>query len=140
VTGNVKKSARKLARKKIALTGSVNADGAPGIKAMAVEKREGMKTFWFASNVGSQRAAQYMANPRACLYFFDRIPYRGLILEGAMEVLTDEASRRLLWRRSMKCVYRNGRVDDPDYCVLRFIATHGRYYFMLETESFSVDD
>jgi general stress protein 26 len=137
---NIEKSALRLVKsKKIALAGSVDEHGAPGIKAMVIEKRDGLKTFYFASNVGSQRAAQYRLNPQACLYFYNRVIYKGVMLSGIMEELTDEYHRQLIWRNGLKSIYRNGGVNDPDYCVLRFTAVSGRYWdFWSDTKSFDI--
>ncbi len=34
--------------------------------------------------------------------------------------------------------YKKG-VIDPDYCVLKFTAASGRYYYDLKTESFDIE-
>ena len=54
-----------------------------------------------------------------------------------MEVLTDQETKNMLWKRFDKIFYKGG-VTDPDYCVLRFTATSGRYYCDLKTESFDI--
>jgi general stress protein 26 len=56
-----------------------------------------------------------------------------------MEILNDEAGKKLIWKNSMKSVYKNGGINDPDYCVLKFTATKGRYYYWYETETFEIE-
>jgi len=136
---NIKEKSLKLAKKKIAFVGSVNSHNAPNIKAMVVAKRDGMKTFYFASNHSAMRTEQFQRNNNACIYFRGGLIYKGLMLEGSMEILNDTDSKKLIWTRGMKSVYKNGGIDDPDYCVLRFTAKTGRYYYWYETESFEIE-
>jgi general stress protein 26 len=41
------------------------------------------------------------------------------------------------WKRSMKYIYKDG-VTDPDYCILKFTATNGRYYSMLRSQDLEI--
>jgi general stress protein 26 len=61
------------------------------------------------------------------------------MLEGTMEVLNDPENKKLIWQNGMKSIYKNGGVSDSDYCVLKFTAKRGRYYYWLESESFEVN-
>lgn len=80
-----------------AFIGSVDEAGFPNIKAMLQpRKREGIKTFYFTTNTSSMRVAQYEKNNRACIYFCDRRFFRGVMLRGTMEVLTDSASKEMI--------------------------------------------
>lgn len=122
----------------VALVASVDSDGFPNMKAMLPpRRREGVKTFWFTTNTSSLRVAQYRANPKASIYFFDKRFFRGVMLRGTMEVLTDAASKELIWREGDTMYYPAG-VTDPDYCVLRFTAEAGRYYANFKSEDFEV--
>lgn len=126
-------------RQKTALISSVDEDGFPNTKAMLPpRKREGIKIFYFTTNTSSDRVAQYRENPRACLYFFDRRFFRGIMLKGTMEVLEDTASKELIWHKGDTVYYPLG-VTDPDYCVLRFTAQTGRYYSNFKSEDFNID-
>lgn len=122
----------------IAFIGSVDEVGFPNIKAMLQpRKREGITTFYFTTNTSSMRVAQYEKDNRACIYFCDRRFFRGVMLRGTMEVLTDSASKEMIWREG-DTMYYPGGVTDPDYCVLRFTAFSGRYYHNLHSEEFEV--
>lgn len=121
-----------------AFISSVDADGFPNTKAMlAPRKREGIKTIYFSTNTSSMRVAQYRENPKACLYFCDKRFFRGVMLKGTVEVLEDSDSKGMLWQSGDTMYYSKG-VTDPDYCVLRFTATSGRYYSNFKSESFEV--
>ena len=130
-----------ISRRKISFVCSVDREGYPNVKTMLKpRKRNGLKEFWFSTNTSSMRVRQYLENPRASIYFCRKglIRYEGVMLTGTMEVLTDQASREMIWRRGDNVFYRKG-VTDPDYCVLKFTAEKGRHYRDLKTESFTVD-
>ena len=85
------------------------------------------------------RVKQYLANSKASVYFYHRgrFRYTGVMLKGTMSVLTDQKTKEKIWRTGDTMFYRKG-VNDPDYCVLQFTATSGRYYQDLKTESFEL--
>ena len=79
----------------IAYISSVDNEGYPCTKAMlAPRKREGITTFYFTTNTFSLRVAHYKANPKASIYFCDAMGFKGMMLRGTMEVLTDAKSNR----------------------------------------------
>jgi general stress protein 26 len=117
-------------KSKTAFIASVDSEGYPNMKAMlAPRKHEGLKEFWFTTNTSSQRVAQYRKNPKASIYFYERgrFSYQGAMLVGKMEVLTDAASKEMIWQVGDRIYYRKG-VTDPDYCVLRFTARRERLW------------
>ena len=125
-------------RQGTAFIGSVSAEGFPNVKAMlAPRKRIGLKTMYFTSNTSSMRAAQYRDDPKACVYFCDRRFFRGVMLTGTMEVLEDSIYKEMIWREGETMYYPEG-VTDPDYCVLRFTATQGRFYSNFNSENFNI--
>ena len=135
------KIAEFIRKQKIAFICSVDGEGFPNVKAMLKpRKSNGLKEFWFSTNTSSMRVRQYRENPRASIYFYHKglIRYEGVMLKGTMEVLTDQESKNMIWRKGDTVFYKKG-VTDPDYCVLKFTAETGRHYRDLKTESFSVD-
>ena len=123
----------------VSMIGSVDTAGFPNMKAMLPpRKRTGIKQFYFTTNTSSMRVKQYLANPKASVYFFDKRYFRGVMLKGTMEVLTDAPSKEEIWREGDDLYYPKG-VTDPDYCVLRFTAKEGRYYSNFKSEDFTID-
>ena len=123
----------------IAYISSVDQEGFPWTKAMLKpRKREGIKTFYFTTNTFSIRVAQYKANPKASIYFCDAKGFKGMMLRGTMEVLTDAASKEMIWRDG-DTEYYPGGVTDPNYCVLKFTATDGRFYSDFYPRSFVIE-
>lgn len=123
---------------KNAFIGSIDDQGFPNIKAMLQpRKRDGIKVFYFSTNTSSMRVRQYLSDPKACIYFCDNRFFRGVMLRGTMEVLTDAESKEMIWREGDTQYYHEG-VTDPDYCVLKFTAVSGRIYRNFHSEDFTV--
>jgi len=137
---NVEQTIGKLIDKQgVSLISSVDNDGFPNTKAMLPpRKRSGIKTFYFTTNTSSMRVTQYRKNPKACIYFFDKRFFRGVMLKGTMEVLEDAASKEMIWKEGDTMYYPLG-VTDPDYCVLKFSAETGRYYSNFSSEDFVIE-
>ena len=130
-----------ISKQQVSFVCSVDDGGFPNVKAMLMpRKRNGLKEFWFSTNASSMRVRQYRENPRASIYFYHKglIRYEGVMLKGTMEVLTDQETKNLIWRKGDTIFYKKG-VTDPDYCVLKFTAESGRHYRDLKTESFTID-
>lgn len=120
----------------VSFISSIDKNGFPNTKAMLPpSRREGIKTFYFHTNTSSMRVSQYRDNPNACLYFCDKRFFRGVMLKGTMEVLEDAASKEMLWHDKYTMYYPLG-VTDPDYCILRFTASSGRYYSNFSSQDF----
>ncbi len=118
---------------------SVDEDGFPNTKAMLPpRKREGIKSIYFSTNTSSIRVRQYRENSKACVYFYDKRFFRGVMLKGTMEILEDSESKEMIWRDGDEMYYPHG-VSDPDYCVLKFTSEIGRYYSNFKSEDFKID-
>lgn len=127
-------------KQKVSFLGSIDEQHHPNIKAiLKPRKRIGLREFYFSTNTSSMRVKQYKKNPNACIYFYHKglIKYVGVMLKGKMEVLTDQETKNMLWKKGDTMFYKQG-VTDPDYCVLKFTATSGRYYCDLKTEDFDI--
>jgi general stress protein 26 len=123
----------------ISFISSVDENGYPNTKAMLAPcKREGIKTFYWHTNSSSIRIKQYKNNPKACIYFYDKNPSRGVMLKGTMEVLDDTETKREFWKNSFEKWYTGG-MDGGDFIVIKFTAEIGRYYENLHTEEFKVE-
>ncbi len=128
-------------KQKVAFISSVDEDGFPNMKAMFAPRKIEGNCFYFSTNTSSMRSQQFMKNPKASIYFYNkgRFKYEGIMLIGMIEVLQDSKIKGEIWRTGDTMYYRQG-VTDPDYCVLKFTAVKGRYYCDLRTESFNIED
>lgn len=127
-------------KQSVAFISSIDEEGFPNTKAMLrPRKRSGLKEFYFSKNTSSMRVKQFINESKACIYFYHKglVKYEGVMLTGKMEVLTDQGSKNMIWKKGDTMFYKKG-VTDPDYCVLKFTAIKGRYYCDLKTESFDI--
>lgn len=126
-------------RRSVALIGSIDKSGFPNIKAMLAPRKIDGNTLYFSTNTSSMRVGQFLHNDKACVYFFKKgvFRYTGIMLVGTMEVLTDEKSKKDIWRTGDTVFYKQG-VADPDYCVLKFKAETCRFYRDLKTENIDI--
>lgn len=116
----------------------VDGEGYPITKAMLKPRqREGIQVFWFTTNTSSNKVKFFRQNPKASIYFVDKRFFRGVNLIGTVEILETAEAKERIWRDG-DTMYYPGGVTDPDYCVLKFTATKGRYYSNFKSEDFTI--
>jgi len=126
-------------KQSVGFISSVDEDGFPNTKAMLAPcQREGIKTFFWHTNSPSMRIKQYKENPKACIYFYDKRFFRGVMLKGTMNVLDDEKTKKELWKDEYSIYYKGGR-DGGDFIILKFTAETGRYYSNFNSEDFKIE-
>ena len=138
---DLKKIEKFIDNQNVSFIASLDDKGYPNIKAMLKpRKHNGLKEFYFSTNTSSMRVHQFKNNPHASIYFYHKglFKYVGVMLKGTMEVLTDQETKNMLWQKGDTIFYKKG-VTDPDYCVLKFTSTSGRYYCDLKTEDFAIE-
>ena len=137
---DLKKIEKFIDNQSVSFIASLDDQGYPNIKAMLKpRKHNGLKEFYFSTNTSSMRVYQFKNNPHASIYFYHKglFKYVGVMLKGNMEVLTDQEIKNMLWQKGDIIFYKKG-VTDPDYCILKFTSTSGRYYCDLKTEDFEI--
>ena len=118
--------------------GSLDDDLFPNIKTVLPTKhRETIKEIYFSTNTSSRHVAQFKANPKACVYFFDSLLFKGVMLKGKMEVREDAETKERFWSKGDVIYYPKG-VTDPDYCILKFVPESGRFYQNFKSIDFSI--
>ena len=138
---NLMKIEKFIDKQKVTFICSTDNEGYPYVKAMLKPRKwTRLKEFYFSTNTSSMRVKQYQNNSNASIYFYHKglIKYVGILLKGKMEVLTDQETKNMFWKKGDTMFYKKG-VTDPDYCVLKFTATSGRYYCDLKTENFDIE-
>ncbi len=123
----------------VAYVGSVNEAGFPQVKAMLVAEHGDMRVHYFSTNMSSKRAAQFLKNPKACVYYCSEIEFKGALFTGTIEVCTDHDTKAFIWHDGDEMYYPGG-VDDEDYCVYKFTAETVNYYHGLSNVTFSADE
>lgn len=116
----------------------VDDEGFPITKAMLKPReRNGIKEIWFSTNTSSNKVKFFRNNKKASVYFVDKRFFRGVSLVGTVEVLETAEAKKRIWKFGDEMYYKKG-VTDPDYCVLKFTATKGRYYSNFKSEDFEI--
>lgn len=124
---------------KNAVVTSIDEAGYPNARMMFARINKGVRTHYFSTNVSSLHTAQFLATPKACVYYFNSRHYKGLTLMGTIEVCTDLEHRKMLWHLGDEIYYPKG-VEDEDYCVLKFTVESGRYYYGMGGFTFTIDE
>lgn len=125
-----------IAKQKTAFIASINEEGHPVIRAVSAPRIINGNEIYFSTNTSSNKVKQYLANNKACVYFYKRgkIKYQGVSIIGEMHVCTDQATKDKIWRFGDRLFYKQG-VTDPDYCVLKFEGKIAEYYCDLNIET-----
>ncbi len=118
-----------ITKQKTAFIASVNEQGYPIIRAMLAPRKIDGNEIYFSTNTSSNKVKQYLANNKACIYFFKRgkVKYQGVSMIGEMKVCNDQTTKEEIWRFGDRIFYKQG-VTDPDYCVLKFKGISAEYY------------
>jgi len=122
----------------LAMIGTVDEVGQPQIKALIKAKNNGLKEFWFCSNTSAKRTKQLKENGTSCLYFMTD-DWEGVMLIGVAEISYDDELRKSFWSDDMLIYYPEGALD-PDFVLIKFVATSGNYYKDLVNEDFEIVD
>ena len=122
-------------KQSVSFIGSIDENGFPNTKAMLPPcKREGIKTFYWHTNSPSLRIKQYRDNPKACVSFYDKRFFRGVMLRGTVEVLEDKKTKKEIWKDEYSVYYKGGM--DGDFIIIKFTSESGRYYSNFHSEDF----
>ncbi len=131
---------------------SVGADGYPRTRAMLnLRNREqypdqvpiyadhssDLMTY-VATNTCSQKRVELEANPRICLYFSHPADFFGVCLVGDVEIVDDMEIKKALWVDGWAQYFPTGKVDDPDFTLLRLFPFEVRGWNQGEKFAFKV--
>ena len=128
-------------KQKVSFIASVDEEGYPNMKAMFMPGKIEDDSFYYSTNTSSLRATQFLDNPKASIYFYNKghFKYEAVMLTGTMEVLQDPQIKEELWHPQDVIYYKQG-VTEPPYWLLKFTAVRGRHYCALKTENFRMED
>ena len=117
----------------------IGSDGYPLTKAVLPVKRyrKSLDEIYFCTNTSSKFAEAVSKNPKANVYFYTRkLIWKGCMLKGNMEIVTDVATKEKCWENKYKNAYPGKSPACPDFCVLRFTPTSGRFYRWFKIDDF----
>lgn len=124
-----------IARQKTSILSSVGEDGYPATRALIQPVLIEENVIWFATYTSSRKVRHYRANPKACVYFYEKgRNFQGVEIKGTMEVCTDPATKERFWKPFFTRFYRKG-VTDPDYCILKFTGLEAQWFASQRTQT-----
>ena len=118
----------------------VGTDGYPLTKAVVPGKyREMISEMYCYTNTSSRFANEISKNPKSTVYFFSRrLIWKGCMLKGKMEIVSDLTVKKKYWLNKFKGAYPEKSYTDPDFCVLKFVPETGRYYSWYKVDDFEI--
>ena len=139
----VREKAEKLFKKvKTFIISCVDENGYPMTKAVVPSlHRKSLSEIFFYTNTSSKFAQGVSKNPKASVYFYSKkfiFIWKGCYLQGKMEIVEDPKIKERYWNKTYKGAYEEKSRTDPDFCLLRFTPTHGRFYSSFKPESFEI--
>lgn len=108
----------------------------PSLAPLFNDHREDFLVY-FTTNTSSSKVAHIRANPAVSVYYCRPAEWRGLMLGGRMEIVTDSAIKHALWQPGWEMYYPGG-ADDPDHTVLCLQPTTATYYHQLNNFRFDL--
>jgi general stress protein 26 len=92
---------------------------------------------YFTTNTSSPKIGHIKKNPKVSVYYCKPGEFRGLMLSGEMETVTDPAEKEKIWQTGWEMYYPGG-VHDPDHTVLRLRPMSAKYYHQLDSFHFDL--
>lgn len=124
-----------IARQKTSIISSVGEDGYPATRALIQPVLIEENVIWFATYTSSRKVRHYRAEPKACVYFYEKgRNFQGVEIKGMMEVCTDQQTKERFWKPFFTRFYRKG-VTDPDYCILKFTGFEAEWFASQKTQT-----
>ena len=108
----------------------------PGLTKMFKEHQSNF-LIYFTTNTPSAKMDQIRENPKVSVYYCKPNEWRGLMLGGTIEVVTDPGVKEAIWQNGWELYYPGG-VYDPGYTILRLLPGFARYYQQMNFKQFNL--
>ena len=103
----------------------------PGLSELFKEHRDDF-LIYFTTNTSSSKIDHIRKNPRVSVYYCKPSEWRGLMLSGEIEIVTDKEIKKAIWQEGWEMYYPGGP-HDPDHTVLRLFPKFANYYHQLNS-------
>lgn len=128
---------------------TIDTDGFPSTRAMLnlrnkelyphlkklYSKEKNPFTVYLTTNTSSVKMKELLWNNKVCLYFCDAPNYRGIMLRGQIELITDKLFKAQTWIKEWKPFYPDG-AHSKDFSMLKFtpnkLKSHGELNVFME--------
>ena len=92
----------------------------------------------FSTNTSSTKIEQMKENPKVSVYYCQPEEWKGVMLSGAIEIVSDLSLKKSLWHDGWEKYYPKG-YDDPDHTVLRLFPTSAKGWSKTRTFQFKIE-
>ena len=106
----------------------------PGLSEL-FNKHQDDFLIYFTTNTSSSKMVQIKTNPKVSIYYCKPNEWRGLMLSGEIEIVTDKEIKETIWQEGWEMYYPKG-VHDPDHTILCLRPIIARYYHQLNFAQF----
>jgi len=96
-----------------------NVEQFPSLSKLFINHQDDLLVY-FSTNTSSSKVEQIKKNPAVSVYYSKPKEFRGVMLGGLLEIVTDQKIKEELWLDGWEIYYPEG-VEDPDYTVLRLL-------------------
>ena len=93
--------------------------------AALYESEQNPLTVYLTTNTSSEKFTEIRQNTKACLYYCEAPVFHGILLQGTVEIVTDNEIRQKAWQEGWEMYYPAG---DSDYTLLRFVPNQLKVY------------
>ncbi len=112
-----------------------NIESYPGLISIFATHREDLVVY-FTTNTSSGKTGQIAQNEKASVYYCNPSEWRGLMLGGAISLVSDQKLKERIWQENWTMYYPGG-VHDPDYAILCLVPHVAKYYEYLDSVSWN---
>ena len=135
----VKKAENLLSKCQVCTVASVSEKGYPRICVLMPLKTVGIKEFWFSTGTSGTKVRHFKNNGKSGVTFYNGGD--SVTLMGNMEIVTDTSVKSDLWEKYGDFLGRhfpNGGKNDPEYCIIHFVANETTIYIDGDFETFEI--
>ena len=113
-------------------------EGYPTTSTLSISKADGIRQITFATGLNSNKVKRAKQDKRASVCIFGD-DYAGgecynITLVGDVEILTDAEIKKATWYDGLEEHFPGG-IDDPNYCVLKFVTKRYNLWVDIEEEA-----
>ncbi|MGC9779635.1 MAG: pyridoxamine 5'-phosphate oxidase family protein [Candidatus Heimdallarchaeota archaeon] len=83
---------------------------------------------YISTNTSSVKVTQIIENNSAAIYFCSPVEYKGIMLQGYVEIINDSDLKKRIWQDSMLRYYPKGHTD-PDHTILKLIPKYLKTWY-----------
>lgn len=93
---------------------------------------------YFTTNTSSEKIKQIKNNSNVSVYYSKPSEWRGLMLSGSIEIVTEQKIKNFIWQDNWTMYYPNGPNDD-DYTILKLKPSILKLYHQLNSVTINME-